>query len=66
MRLFNKDWAPRVEVRQAVRLTTEEYEKLEKILPNTSPPSTADEYAYRLGVQHALKVLREGFVLNDR
>lgn len=54
--------------REVVRLTAEEYTKLEARLPNTHAPSTGtpEEYCYRLGVQHALRIIREGWVIDDR
>lgn len=55
----------RDEVRDVVRLQPDEYLKLEQRLPNTHRADTPEGYAYRLGVQHALKLLREGWCVND-
>lgn len=63
---FGKSTAPtEVTLREAVRLTDGEYNALRSKLPNTMAPSTVEEYAYRLGVQHTLSVLREGWVIDD-
>lgn len=43
-------------------LSAEEYEALERSLPNTVQCDTPEAYAYRLGVQHVLQRLRTGWV----
>lgn len=53
--------------RVVVRLSKEEYQHLEKLLPpanvSLSGANDAGSMGYKLGVQAVLKVLRDGFVI---
>lgn len=48
-----------------VRLSLEQYQELEKNLPTSQPSQDASpqHVGFLLGVQHALKVLRAGWVV---
>ncbi len=52
----------KVEVVKVMTLLPEQMAKLEAQLPNSLITSQADSAEFKLGVQHALNVLRKGFV----
>lgn len=56
---------PTPNIEEVVVLTRAQYEKLENQLPAPVPSSnTTDIQAgYQLGIQHVLKLLRQGFVM---
>lgn len=45
------------------RLTVDQYKAFEKSLPGLGEPRTDLQAGYLLGIQHALKVLRDGWVI---
>lgn len=51
---------------EVIVLTKVQYEKLEKQLPMPVPNSSTTEIqaGYHMGIQHILKLLREGFVIS--
>lgn len=51
-----------VQVVKVVTLTKDQFDKLENQLPNSLISSTNDSAEFKLGVQHALRTLRKGFV----
>lgn len=57
----------KTEIRVVTRLSGEEYQKIEKKLGHiqVGPDTSPIQVGYMLGVQAALKVLREGFVYGD-
>lgn len=48
-----------------IRLSPEVYAKLESQLPKVGKPTNGEEACYLAGVQHALTLLRSGFVTKE-
>lgn len=69
-RLLGRRRKPRPLVREVARerhvLSQEQYKELERKLPGPglTHGDSGEHYAFNLGVQHALRVLREGFVID--
>lgn len=71
MEFLKKLFKPKQEIvyveqtREVVRLTSEEYRKLEKSISKTAIDhgTTQLEAGFKLGVEHALRTIREGFTV---
>jgi len=71
-RLLGRGRKPRPSVKTVTRrvehhvLSQEQYSALEKSLPGTGlmHGESGEQYAFNLGVQHALRKLREGYVVD--
>lgn len=53
----------KIEIVEHHRLTVDQYKLFEKSLPGLGEPRTDLQAGYLLGIQHALKVLRDGWVV---